>query len=60
MKLEQSSAKLECPCEVSLSEKKTVEYDFGLLGIKTIKVCSTCLKTPPYNQCIVNIGDVEN
>jgi len=49
--------KLQCPCEIELSEKKPVRYDFGLLGTKIILVCKNCLKKSPYAECIVKRGD---
>lgn len=60
MRSEQKPAELQCPCEMALHEKKTVEYNFGLLGIKKIKVCSDCLKIPPYNQFIISVEDDAN
>lgn len=57
---EQKHAELQCPCDKSLDDKKIVEYDFGLLGNKVIKVCDSCLKVTPYNQFIANIEDPEN
>jgi hypothetical protein len=51
---------LQCPCEIPLSEKRTVDYDFGLLGSKTIKVCNVCIKEPPYNKFILDVRDDSN
>lgn len=48
---------IQCPCTISISEKKTVQYDFGLLGIKLILVCDNCLKKKPFSNCILEVRD---